>query len=210
VASSAAAATAVRDEAVERLLTAARTGVPCAPVRDILGTTDVDAAYGVQAQITRAGLQEGRRLVGRKIGLTSPAVQAQLGVDQPDSGVLFADMRCEQDEPVPMARLLQPKAEAEVAFMLSADLDGEPSTADVAAATACVVAAIEVVDSRVAGWDIRITDTVADNASSGLFVLGDEQVPLAGLDLKALPRIHRFALIDDGLPNEQVPSYLGR
>ena len=117
--------------------------------------------------------------MGRKIGLTSPAVQAQLGVDQPDFGVLFDDMDVSGISAVPAGTLLQPRAEAEVAFVLGADLDGPDLSIDsVRAAVDHAVAAIEIVDSRVAGWDIRITDTIADNGSSGLFVLGDQRVSL--------------------------------
>jgi 2-keto-4-pentenoate hydratase len=164
-------------EAADRLLGAARTGIPCAPVRDLIGGSDVAVAYAVQERLTAARLEAGGRVVGRKIGLTSPAVQQQLGVDQPDFGVLFADMAYGED--VPSERLLQPKAEAEVAFVLGADLDDGPLDADqVRAAVAYAVAALEIVDSRVAGWDISFADTVADNASSGLFVLGDWKVTL--------------------------------
>jgi 2-keto-4-pentenoate hydratase len=165
-------------EAAERLRAAAETGVPCAPVRDLIGTTDVSAAYAVQALLTQRRLAAGARVVGRKIGLTSPAVQQQLGVDQPDFGVLFADMQ--SDGEVSMSRLLQPKAEAEIAFVLAADLaKGALDIAQVRDSVAFAVAAIEIVDSRVASWDISFTDTVADNASSGLFVLGDERRTLA-------------------------------
>jgi 2-keto-4-pentenoate hydratase len=124
--------------------------------------------------------------VGRKVGLTNPVVQKQLGVDQPDFGVLLDTMACPADVPVDIARTLQPKIEAEIAFVLAHDLTApviEP--ADVAHATAHVVAALEIVDSRIAAWDIDIVDTVADNASSGLFVLGDRHVGLGDLDLPA-------------------------
>ena len=178
-------------QAVERLTLAARTGVPTAPVRDVLGSTDVALAYQVQNALTVARKAAGARVVGRKVGLTSPAVQLQLGVDQPDFGVLFDDMLVPSGAEVESGRLIAPKAEAEVAFVLSADMDGfaaglspdRPiSAADRSAAAAAVdyaVAALEIVDSRVAGWDITITDTVADNASSALYVLGDKRVPLA-------------------------------
>jgi 2-keto-4-pentenoate hydratase len=143
----------------------------------------VTAAYAVQQELTAGRVAAGHRVTGRKIGLTSRAVQAQLGVDQPDFGVLFDDMACRQDEPVDVDRLLQPKIEAEVAFVLSADLtDREPTAATVRAHVAYAVAALEIVDSRVAGWDITLADTVADNASSGLYVLGDRAVKLGNVE----------------------------
>ncbi|MBF6443351.1 fumarylacetoacetate hydrolase family protein [Nocardia farcinica] len=173
-------AVAATTAAAERLATAARTRVPCAPVRDLIGTDDVRAAYAVQERATAERLAAGARIVGRKIGLTSPAVQQQLGVDQPDFGVLFDDMRFEQDTPIPADRLLQPKAEAEIAFVLAHDLtDGALDHAQVRAAVDHAVAALEIVDSRIADWDITFGDTVADNGSSGLFVLGSRQLSLA-------------------------------
>ncbi len=176
------------DRAVDRLAGAAATGTPCAPVRDLVDPADVETAYRVQARLVAARTRAGARRIGRKIGLTSPAVQAQLGVDSPDFGILLDDMLVGQDEPVAAGRLLQPRIEAEVAFVLAADLDdvgpdGQgPDLAAVTAAVAVARPALEIVDSRIAGWDITLADTVADNASSGLFVLGDAEVPLAGLD----------------------------
>lgn len=162
--------------AANLLNAAARSGTPCAPVRDLIGADDVAAAYAVQERLTAERLAAGATIVGRKIGLTSPAVQRQLGVDQPDFGVLFDDMRCEQDIPVPLSRLLQPKVEAEIAFVLAEDLiDGPLDEEQVRGAVDYAVAALEVVDSRIAGWDIAFGDTVADNASSGLFVLGTQR-----------------------------------
>lgn len=174
-------------QAVRRLEAAQAGRCPCAPVRDVLPTGDVDAAYAVQAALIAHRTAGGARAVGRKIGLTSPKVQAQLGVSQPDFGVLLDDMACAQDQPVDITRLIQPKIEAELAFILATDLDqASVSEADVAAATAHVVAALEIVDSRIADWDISILDTVADNASCGLFVLGDQQVPPANIDVTAV------------------------
>jgi 2-keto-4-pentenoate hydratase len=165
--------------AVARLEAAARTGTPCPPVRDLLGATDLDRAYAVQQELGRLRTSRGARVVGRKIGLTAPAVQRQLGVDQPDFGVLYDDMAC--GPTVAIERLLQPRIEAEVAFVLAEDLAEGPFDAPrIAAAVDYAVAALEIVDSRIAGWDISIVDTIADNASSGLFVLGGEQVGLAG------------------------------
>ncbi|MGQ3107486.1 MAG: 2-keto-4-pentenoate hydratase, partial [Niveispirillum sp.] len=121
----------------------------------------------------------------RKAGLTAKAVQAQLGVDQPDFGVLFDDMRVADGGRLDPARTIQPKAEAEIAFILGADLpDANTSMEQVAAAVASVHTAIEIVDSRIADWKISFADTVADNGSSAFFVLADAGLPLAGLDLE--------------------------
>jgi 2-keto-4-pentenoate hydratase len=166
--------------ASRRLALAAESGTPCAPVRDLIGATDIAAAYAVQGVRTRRRLADGGRIVGRKIGLTSPAVQRQLGVDQPDFGVLFADMDVSSFEEIPFDGLLQPRAEAEIAFVLGEDLvDGDfDDDAWIRAAVDYGVAALEIVDSRIAGWDITIADTVADNASSALFVLADRRLTL--------------------------------
>lgn len=167
---------AVLDAAAARLQQASATRTPCAPVRDLIGEDDLAAAYAVQSRIIGARRAAGAAVVGRKIGLTSPAVQQQLGVDRPDFGWLLDDMDLTGADEVPMDRLLQPKAEAEVAFVLKDDLvDGPLDEAQVREAVDYAVAALEIVDSRVAGWDIRFGDTVADNASSGLYVLGAER-----------------------------------
>ncbi|WP_400995550.1 2-keto-4-pentenoate hydratase [Agromyces sp. GXQ0307] len=171
--------------AAESLLRAAACArIPCAPVRDLIGDDDQVTAYAVQSLGIARRVAEGARIVGRKIGLTSPAVQAQFGVTTPDYGVLLDDMIADDREPLDLGRFLQPRVEAEVAFVLGRDLDS-PTThvADVIRATEFVLPAIEVVDSRIAGWDIRITDTIADNASSGAVVLGTTPRRLDGLDL---------------------------
>ncbi|MFE8013911.1 2-keto-4-pentenoate hydratase [Streptomyces antibioticus] len=166
--------------AAERLALAEAERRPCAPVRDLLGPTDIAAAYAVQQQLAQDRLARGARVAGRKIGLTSAAVQRQVGVDRPDFGMLFDDMDVsDQAAAVPSERLLQPRVEAEIAFVLAADLDtGDLDLGRVRRAVDHARAALEIVDSRIAGWDIAITDTVADNASSGLFVLGPERVAL--------------------------------
>ena len=180
-------ASLLRTEAAAALLKAATAdGRPIAPLRDRLAMADQASAYAVQEINTQAWLAEGRRLVGRKIGLTSLAVQAQLGVDQPDFGMLFADMAVGDGEIVAAGRLIQPKVEAEVALILGRDLTQERHTyADLIRATEYAVPAIEIVDSRIENWNIKFVDTVADNASSGLFVLGGRPVKLSDIDLTA-------------------------
>jgi 2-keto-4-pentenoate hydratase len=176
--------TTSHDDLARRLRDAyAGTTVP--PLRDGLEPTDAAGAYAVQEINTRFWQAQGRRIVGRKAGLTAKAVQVQLGVDQPDFGALFDDMRVADGGTLDPARCIQPKAEAEIAFVLAADLPSPQSTpAEVAAAVATVHAAIEIVDSRIADWKITFADTVADNGSSAFFVLAGEGLPLAGLDLE--------------------------
>jgi 2-keto-4-pentenoate hydratase len=172
------------ETAAVRLLQAIKTGRPCQPIRDLIASDDLDAAYAVQEYNTRFFLKEHRRLVGRKIGLTSVAVQKQLGVDQPDFGMLFADMQSDDASTIPYAILMQPKIEAEVALVLAKSLTkSRHSIADVIDATAYAVAALEIVGSRIADWDIRLADTIADNASSSRFVLGRAHRNLDDLDL---------------------------
>lgn len=171
------------DVAAQRLLGAIETHTPCAPVRDLIGEDDVAAAYKVQEQLIAARVGAGAKVVGRKIGATSKAVQEQLGVDQPDFGVLLEDMEYREDQVVPMSRLLQPKVEAEVAFVLGEDLvEGDLDIAQVRGAIDHAVAALEIVDSRIENWNITFGDTVADNASSGLYVLGTERRTLADFE----------------------------
>ncbi|MPW22315.1 2-keto-4-pentenoate hydratase [Paraburkholderia sp. CNPSo 3157] len=169
-----------------RLREAERTREAIDPVRSEIALDDMASAYAVQQANVDARVTAGGRIVGRKIGLTSLAVQKQLGVDKPDFGALFASMAYGDDQPMPLASLIQPKVEAEIALVLKHDLVRESHTyADLISATDYALAAIEVVDSRIRDWDIRFVDTVADNASSALFVLGSRPVPLAALDLPA-------------------------
>jgi 2-keto-4-pentenoate hydratase len=171
-------------EAVAADLRAAYRNGAIPPLRHALEPGDGDGAYDVQAINTRFWEGQGRRIVGRKIGLTAKAVQTQLGVDQPDFGVLFDDMQIANGGTLDASALLQPKAEAEIALVLGADLDApDADAAAVARCVADVVPAIEIVDSRIADWKITFADTVADNGSSAFFVFGEPRRPLDGLDL---------------------------
>ncbi|GAA0254867.1 2-keto-4-pentenoate hydratase [Actinomadura nitritigenes] len=169
--------------AAERLLGAYASGVPCPPVRDLI--TTADDAYAVQDRMTERWLGEGRRLSGRKIGLTSRAVQEQMRVDSPDFGMLYADMAVPDGDEIPAGAVLQPRVEAEVALVLEHDLTHERHTAaDLVRATAFALPAIEIVGSRIRDWDITLADTVADNASSGMYALGNRPVRLEDVDLR--------------------------
>ncbi|MBM7456761.1 2-keto-4-pentenoate hydratase [Oceanisphaera litoralis] len=171
----------------ERLVDAERKRQPCAPLREDIRLHQgdaIEAAYRIQQSNVQRRLDAGARIVGRKIGLTSVAVQRQLGVDSPDYGCLFADMACGDNEEIPLSRLLQPKVEAEIVLVLERDLSCERHTvADLIGATAYALPALEIVDSRIADWNIGLTDTIADNASCGLFVLGSRPVSLSRFDL---------------------------
>ncbi len=181
--------------AADRIREAARSGVPCAPVRDLIGRDDLTAAYAVQQQVVAEQVAQGARVVGRKIGLTSPAVQEQLGVDQPDFGVLLDTMAYLGGDTVPATAVLQPRVEAEIAFLLEADLaDGPLDLADVRAAVGYAVPALEICGSRIAGWDISFGDTVADNASSGAYVLGPTRKRLDAVE----PREVAMSMSVDG------------
>ncbi|MCW2785602.1 MAG: 2-keto-4-pentenoate hydratase [Marmoricola sp.] len=173
--------------AVDRLATALATRVPCAAVRDLIGTDDLPAAYAVQQGLVQARIAGGETVVGRKIGATSKAVQDQLGVDQPDFGYLLSDMDVSTDAltsaGISMRTLVQPRVEAEVAFRLAKDInpatEGEITLDLVRDCVEVALPALEIVDSRIESWDITFTDTVADNASSGLFVIGTDAKSLA-------------------------------
>lgn len=193
----------VLDQAAARLIDAAESGRTCSPVRDLIGPRDLAAAYAVQRRVLQHRLDAGATVVGRKIGLTSEAVQQQLGVDQPDLGVLLDDMDVPDGGGIALDAVLQPRVEAEVAFVLGGDLvDGPLDVEQVRGATDHVVAALEICGSRVERWDISFGDTVADNASAGAYVLGTQRRTLAEVE----PREVSMTMSMDG---EEVSAGTG-
>lgn len=175
------------EDVAASLYAAHRDARPVAPIAARLPAQTLDAAYEVQRLNLRRWARDGRRPVGRKVGLTSPSVQRQLGVDRPDFGTLFADTAYGNGEAVPLDALIQPKLEAEVALVLARELPFVDATrADLLRAIDFLLPAIEIVDSRIADWRIGLLDTVADNASSGLFVLGDRPVRPGEVEVSAV------------------------
>jgi len=156
-----------------------------APFTDRFADITIDDAYHISLAMLEHRINGGAKIIGKKIGVTSKAVQNMLGVYQPDFGYLTDDMAYSQGQEMPISeKLIQPKAEGEIAFILKKDLIGPGITnADVLAATDCVLPCFEIVDSRIQDWKIKIQDTVADNASCGLFVLGDKAVSPRSVDL---------------------------
>lgn len=164
---------------------AAGSGTWLPPLRESHPGMDGEDAYAIQKINTEMRVAQGRRIVGRKVGLTAHAVQRQLGVDQPDFGTLLDDMIYGDAEPVPWHALQQPRIEAEIAFVLERDLAmPHPGLADAVQAIGYALPALEIVGSRIAGWNIRYVDTVADNASSGAVVLGATPRRLADFDAR--------------------------
>ncbi|MFC4766530.1 2-keto-4-pentenoate hydratase [Effusibacillus consociatus] len=154
------------------------------PLTELDPNITIEEAYQVQLLTIQKKVDAGQKVVGKKIGLTSLAMQKLLGVDQPDYGHLLDGMVVENGGAISWNRVLQPKVEAEVAFVLKKDLIGSKVTAtDVLMATEYVLPALEIVDSRVADWKIKLQDTVADNASSGLYGLGGKPLTVDQLDL---------------------------
>lgn len=148
----------------------------------------IDDAYAISLGFIARRAKAGERIIGKKIGVTSKAVQDMLGVHQPDFGFLTDRMQVPNGGTIEIgSTMIQPRAEAEIALVLSSSLRGPGVTeTDVLAATQSIAACFEIVDSRIDRWDIRIVDTIADNASCGLFVLGDERISPRGLDLASM------------------------
>lgn len=178
-------ATSQLDAYSEELFQALRGRQVVAPLTERTPELTQDEAYQISLGILKRREAAGEKIVGKKIGATSRAVQNMLSVDQPDYGFLTDRMQCRAGAPIPISReLIQPRAEGEIAFVLKRDLQGPGVTnADVLAATAGVVACFEIVDSRVRDWKIKIQDTIADNASCGLFVASTELVEPHQVDL---------------------------
>lgn len=173
-------------DAARRLHEARRAATPIPPLVDDRDGLTLQDAYAIQRAGLELRLAEGAHQVGGKVGLTSQAMQDMLGVDQPDFGYLLDDMVEASGADIEAGSLIAPRVEGEVAFVLAEDLAGPGLTrADVLAATEAVAPALEVIDSRIADWRITIVDTIADNASSGLAVLGDQR-PLDGLALETI------------------------
>ncbi|MBN3787605.1 2-oxopent-4-enoate hydratase [Burkholderia sp. Ac-20353] len=168
----------------DRLYDAMTSRTPIAPLTSQHEDLSVDDAYRIQQRFVARRLDAGETVIGKKIGVTSKAVMDMLGVYQPDFGYLLSGMVYGDGECIALDTLIQPKAEGEIAFVLKRDLLGPGVTnAMVLAATECVMPCFEIVDSRIRDWKIRIGDTVADNASCGVFVLGDKAVSTRSVDL---------------------------
>ncbi|MBT2249047.1 2-keto-4-pentenoate hydratase [Arthrobacter sp. BHU FT2] len=178
--------TSTRDnDAAQALLEAYRTHRTVAPLSDDSPDLGVEGAYGIQLAQVEAWKVEGRTVKGHKVGLTSRAMQVQLGVDQPDFGHLMDDMFFADTEPIPARRFISPKVEPEFAFILGKSLTGPGVTAaEALSAIDYVVGALEIIDSRITDWKIKLADTIADNASSGGVVLGSRPVKPADLELR--------------------------
>lgn len=173
-------------ETAQMLLEAEQTKKSLQPLTEVLPQLSVDEAYHIQMKNIEEKLAQGEAIVGKKIGLTSLAMQQALGVDQPDYGHLLTSMDVTaQKVAIPMEKLFEPKIEGEIAFILKHDLRGPNVTeADVLAATDYIVPALEIVDSRIENWQIKLEDTIADNASSAQFVLGEGRYTVDSEELK--------------------------
>ncbi|MEK3934906.1 2-keto-4-pentenoate hydratase [Sporosarcina sp. FSL W7-1349] len=177
-------------ELADYLWDAEQTGRGVQALTELHPELSIFEAYQVQLHNIDKKLKSGQTVTGKKIGLTSLAMQELLGVDQPDYGHLLDSMVVENGGEVPYSKVMQPKVEGEIAFVLKEDLVGPSITIeDVWKATDYVLPSIEIVDSRVKNWQIKLEDTIADNASSGLYVLGGQPVRIADVDLKQVKMV---------------------
>ncbi len=181
---------ATREELAAELARAERSRTALDPLTSAHPEIDVVDAYEIQLINIRRRVAAGARVVGHKVGLSSEAMQTMMGVDEPDYGHLLAEMEVFEDIPVPAANYLYPRVEVEVGFILADDLPGSGCTEDdVLAATAAFVPAIELIDSRIKDWKIALCDTIADNASSAGFVLGQQRVSPKDVDICAIDAV---------------------
>ncbi|MED4697345.1 2-keto-4-pentenoate hydratase [Peribacillus frigoritolerans] len=166
------------------LIEAEQSQKPNNPLTEVEPDLTLDEAYEVQLQVVQEKLSQGVKIVGKKIGLTSRDMQIMYGIDTPDCGHLFENMIVENNHEVSFNDVIQPKIESEIAFVLKKDLKGPNVTIeDVLQATDYVLPSIEIIDSRIKDWNVKLQDTVADNASSGLYVLGDKPVSVDEVNL---------------------------
>ncbi|OBF51169.1 2-keto-4-pentenoate hydratase [Mycolicibacterium monacense] len=181
---------AVRAQLAADLAQAERSRVPITPLTDGQPDIDVVDAYEIQLINIRQKVAEGARVIGHKVGLSSEAMQKMMGVDEPDYGHLLDDMQVYEDKPVKSANYLYPRVEVEVGFILANDLPGAGCTEeDVLAATAAFAPAIELIDTRITEWKIKLCDTIADNASSAGWVLGEARVSPKDIDIKSIDAV---------------------
>lgn len=180
----------VRDELAAELAEAERGKVPMKPLTDRYSDIDVVDAYEIQLINIRQRVAGGARVIGHKVGLSSEAMQKMMNVDEPDYGHLLDEMEVFEDVPVEAGRFLFPRVEVEVGFILADDLPGEGCTEDdVLAATAAYAPSIELIDTRITDWKIKLCDTIADNASSAGWVLGKERVSPKDVDIRNIPAV---------------------
>jgi 2-keto-4-pentenoate hydratase len=179
-----------RDELAADLAEAGRSRVPISPLTDRNPTIDVVDAYEIQLINIRQRVAEGARVIGHKVGLSSKAMQQMMNVDEPDYGHLLDEMEVFENTPVKAGRYLYPRVEVEVGFILAEDLPGADCTEDdVLAATAAFAPSIELIDTRITDWKIKLCDTIADNASSAGYVLGGARVAPKELDIKGIDAV---------------------
>ena len=201
------------EELGDELYDALRARRTVTPLTDRWPEITIEDAYHVSLRMVNRRIEnDGEKVIGKKIGVTSPAVQEMLGVFQPDFGYLTDEMMYPNGGPMPISeQLIQPRAEGEVAFILKRDLNGPGVTnEDVLDATDYVMPCFEVVDSRIENWKVKIQDTVADNASCGLFALGEDRVSPKGLDFPNLKmRVYKNGrFLSEGLGSAALGSPL--
>lgn len=180
----------VVEQIADSLLEAERSKQAVPPITSQYRDLNVTDAYNVQLEVLKRKLSEGRTVIGKKVGLTSQAMQKMLGVNEPDYGHLLDDMKISHNGKVKVSDLLSPKIEAEIGFILGEDLQGPNVTfLDVLMATKYAVPTLEIIDSRIADWKIGLVDTVADNGSSALVVVGEQMTEIDGIDLRSVGMI---------------------